>query len=82
MSISIIYRVSVDIPDNIADKYHQTLEYDQIRGEATKGSNAAGSNFYAHLEEWAEFSSLKDAQQCERNLKDMIYYFAAKELKL
>ncbi len=81
MSISKFYRVSVDVPDNIADKYKESKEYERLSSEATKWNIEAGSNNYAHLEEWATFHELKDAEQCEKNLLNMIYHFSAKELK-
>jgi hypothetical protein len=74
------YRVSVNIPDNIADKYHDTADYDRRSLEATKGAASAGSNNYSNLEEWAIYYDLDAAQACERRLMDMIYYFQAKEL--
>lgn len=78
--ISERYRASVDIPDNIADKYKETTEYERKVLEATKGDIESGSNNYSHLEEWATFYELKDAVQCEKKLMDMIYYFATKEV--
>lgn len=81
MSITKYYRVSITIPASIADHIGDKIdddEYDKKTIEATKGHIKAGSNWESDLEEWAEFSTLEDAQACERKLLDVIYYFASK----
>lgn len=81
MSIKKFYEVEVEFPDNIADKYHETPEYNQLVGNAIKGYRDAGANFYDHLREWATFDTLEDAQRCERKLLDVVYYLNSKEVQ-
>mgnify|MGYP000067072778 CR=1 FL=1 len=82
MSIMALYRVSVDIPDQVYSKYGHTIEYDKVSIEATAGADSAGQNAYSTVEEWAIYGSLKEAQACEHRLMDMIYFFAAKDINL
>jgi hypothetical protein len=67
-----IYRVIVDIPSKIADRHHGTPEYNNIINMATKDADHSGSNFYADCEEWAEFSELEKAQDCEEAFKTAV----------
>jgi hypothetical protein len=40
--------------------------------------NELPQNTYSGVEEWAEFHTLEDAEQCQKRLMDMGYYFAGK----
>lgn len=68
MTISRIYRVSVDIPEEVYQKYGHLPEYERATLRATKHSLAAGQNSYSSVEEWAEFDDLGLANECEQKL--------------
>lgn len=78
MSISTIYRVSVDIPEAVYREFGHTAEYEIKCSDATKGNVSAGQNACSDVEEWAEFYTYKEAQACQKRLMDMNYHFAAK----
>ena len=78
MSIIAIYRVSVEIPEPVFREFGHTQEYERKSIEATSGNVGAGQNSYSEVEEWADFHTRKDAEQCQKNLMNMTYYFAAK----
>lgn len=67
MSIRLIYRVEVEIPDAIFQAHGHTPEYDHAVLRATEGAES-GSDYYAQVYEWAETDSLPKAQAIEARL--------------
>ena len=80
MAVSKIYHVSVDIPESVWNEYGSTPEYDRRICAATEGHVSAGSNFYSQPEEWAEFTSLVDAEACDAKLHATVRYFIEKQV--
>jgi hypothetical protein len=78
MSITTIYHVSVETHEDVWLKFGHTNEYERKVLEATAGSVSSGQNAYSGVEEWAEFHTREDAEQCQKRLMDMGYYFAGK----
>jgi hypothetical protein len=75
-----IHRVEVLIPDAVWTQFHDTTQYDRMSCEATNGSLEAGSESYADPYEWAEFDTMKKAQEAEKKLLAMVEHFQAKVL--
>lgn len=73
--ISVIYHVSVDIPEDVYRGFGQSLAYQHAVSNAIQGFTAAGQNSYCDVEEWAEFDTIEAARCCERNLQRMITQF-------
>jgi hypothetical protein len=78
MTITKIYRVSVEISDAVYREFGDSQEYERKSIEATKGSLASGQNAYSEVEVWAEFYNYDEAVQCKKNLLNLNYYFAGK----
>ena len=78
MSIQKQYRVTVDIPQVVWDKFHETAEWNHRSCTATEGHIEAGSIFYGDPFEYAVFESYEAGQLCEKKLMNMVYFFAAK----
>jgi len=68
MSISVIYHVSVKMPD---DTPYKSAKYEQAVGEIVKDALSSGQNSYSEIEEWAEFHSRREAEVCEYQLKKL-----------
>lgn len=66
-----VYRVEVIIPNDVW-QYNNTQNYLRLTLDATSGNVSAGADYYSDPIEWAEFNSLDEAKECERNLLNMI----------
>jgi hypothetical protein len=78
MSVSVIYHVEVEVPNDVWEEFGDTQEYEIATLAATKGNVSAGTNYYGDVQEWAEFTSRVDAEACEYLLMDVMRQFAAK----
>lgn len=78
MSIIIIYRTEVKIPDQIWERYGDTLEYHHLISNAINGYREAGNDHYCAVYEWAEFNTLAEAKKCEELLHGVIKHFENK----
>lgn len=67
MTISLIYRVEVHIPEHVFREYGHTPEYEQAVLRATKGGDS-GSDRHSEVYEWAETDSMTTAQAIETAL--------------
>lgn len=67
MTISLIYRVEVQIPEHVFREYGHTPEYERAVLRATKGVDS-GSDRYSGVYEWAETDSMATAQAIETAL--------------
>lgn len=71
------WRVSVDVPQEVWERFGHAKAYGEEVMAATKGSLNSGSNAYSDVEEWAEFCTEKEAKACEEKLKAVMAKFAA-----
>jgi hypothetical protein len=62
--ITTIYRVSVDIPEDVYREFGLTREYEQMCFTACRGAMSSGENAYSEIEVWAEFHNKQDAYVC------------------
>lgn len=69
------YKVIVEIPEEIWQRFGNTPEYQRRVDTAIKGYLDAGSDFYSKCYEWATFSTEAEAKECERKLKEVVDYF-------
>lgn len=68
MTISKQYRVSVEVPLMVWEKFGNTPEYEREVLKATRGAIASGCNHRDEATEWAIFADLSSAQACENLL--------------
>ena len=80
MSITKIveYKVEVQIPDAVWEKFKGEMEYEHKVHHAIDGFLEAGSDCYAEVFEWATFPTLADANECQQRLLEMVDYFMKK----
>jgi hypothetical protein len=73
--ITCSYRVSVQLPDELADALAENIalgaEFDKAMHIAFNGFIRAGSDLYSGHEEWAEFESMHAAERA-RNLATLV----------
>lgn len=78
MSINIMYRVEVTIPENVYREFGHTREYEQMSLTACSDSFESGQNSYSSVELWAIFDNDSEARMCEKMIYNMIEYFQGK----
>ncbi|MCL4722655.1 MAG: hypothetical protein KJZ90_00070 [Rhodocyclaceae bacterium] len=78
MTISKQFRVTVDVPSIVWEKFGNTPEYEREVLKATRGAIASGCNHRDEATEWAIFTDLTNAQACENRLKDIFRGLSAR----
>ncbi len=70
MSITTIYKVSVDFSYEVTDFINEYYKdaYALARDEAIRGNSHAGSDTYTYTTEWAEFDTMQKAIECDKRL--------------
>ena len=72
MTISVIYHVEVAVPAVVSDYLDlDKPEYFQAVCNAQEGNVAAGADTFADKFDWADFTTLAEAQACEKALTEL-----------
>lgn len=71
------HRVSVQIPDDVWEKFGGTMQYQHMVSAAITGYIEAGRDAYSDVYEWATFSDMDTARQCELRLFQLVSHFKA-----
>jgi hypothetical protein len=78
MSIITIYRVWVEIPQKIHNKFSNTFEYSNMLGDAIKGNIDNSYDYYDKPSQIADFYCEQKAKDCENKIKYVVNYFSNK----
>lgn len=78
MTITVIYKTEVKVPEKVWRRYHDDGDYRQAVAAATRGAGASGSEFYADAYEYAEDCDRELIEQIERDLVAVMQRFEQK----
>lgn len=62
MPVYTYHRGEVVVPDNVYERFSEDPEYKRMVLLLSEGSSASGSDTFAEVIEWAEYHTLRDAQ--------------------
>lgn len=67
MPVYSYHRGEVAVPDNVYERFSEDPEYKRMVDRLADGAFSSGTETYAGVFEWAEYRTLRDAQDfCDR----------------
>lgn len=82
MAITTEYRVTVDVPNEVWERFGLTSEFTQKTMAASRGYLDGGIHHYHDVFIYNTFADLLEAKRCEAELEAVILYFRNKLIEL